>query len=150
MKRFLVGGLVALFGVVSLGLIFPTPAYALECNIDRGSYFLSFPTWDRGLDRVLVQSKDGKTDFCDFDLKDKDIGMTVFTIALNIVDIMLRLVGILAVGFIIWGGIQYILARGEPEKAKKGLDTIIKAAVGLVIAMIAATLVSFIVWSLSK
>ena len=105
---------------------------ALEkCEEANDPDFLSFPRWHRGLE-------------CDADgsirIEGGEIGDIVFKIALNIVDIMLRLIGILAVGFIIWGGIQYILARGEPEKAKNGLNTIIRAAIGMVIAMIAATL----------
>jgi len=102
--------------------------------------FLSFPTWYRGLP-------------CDtdnnIDIKGGEVGPIIFTIALNIVDIALRIAGILAVGFVIWGGFQYVLARGEPEKAKQALDTILKAVIGVVIAMIAAMVVSFVVWRLS-
>jgi hypothetical protein len=107
--------------------------------------FLFFPTWYRGLD-------------CDADAngnisinigQGSDPAKTIFTIALNVVDILLRLVGILAVGFVIYGGIRDITSQGEPEKAKQALDTILKAVIGMVIAMIAAVAVSFIVSRLS-
>ena len=110
----------------------PTDRTAYEkCKEASDPDFLSFPRWHRGLECA----PDGS-----IEIDGGEIGDIVFKIALNIVDIMLRLIGILAVGFIIWGGIQYILARGEPEKAKNGLNTIIRAAIGMVIAMIAATL----------
>jgi ABC-type Fe3+ transport system permease subunit len=116
-----------------------------SCGNDTDSNFLSFPTWYRGLDRTT--DKNGN---CSIDLKDADVGSTIFTIALNVVDIMLRLAGVLATGMVLYGGVRYIMSRGEPEKHKQALDTILKAAIGLVIAMVSALLVTFIVWRLSK
>jgi hypothetical protein len=103
--------------------------------------FLYFPTWYRGLEC----DADGNINIG----QGTDLSTTIFKIALNIIDIALRIAGILAVGFVIWGGFQYVLARGEPEKAKQALDTILKAVIGAVIAMIAAMVVSFVVWRLS-
>jgi hypothetical protein len=101
--------------------------------------FLSFPTWYRGLD-------------CDADGSiniggggSQEVGEIVFIIALNVVDIILRLIGIVAVGFVIWGGFQYIISRGEPERAKNGIVTVRNALVGMGISMVAAIVVSFIV-----
>jgi hypothetical protein len=155
--------------VLGIALLFPSsPAYAAcptgsvedpntgKCVLDTATgsggatagtclasdvNFLYFPTWYRGLD-------------CEADGSIKigqgtDLSTTIFTIALNIIDIALRIAGILAVGFVIWGGFQYVLARGEPEKAKQALNTILKAVIGAVIAMIAAMVVSFVVWRLS-
>jgi len=108
---------------------------------DTDANFLYFPTWYRGLDC----DADGNINIG----QGTDPSKSIFTIALNIIDIALRIAGILAVGFVIWGGFQYVLARGEPEKAKQALDTILKAVIGVVIAMIAAMVVSFVVWRLS-
>jgi hypothetical protein len=98
--------------------------------------FLAFPTWYRGLE-------------CDtngnIDIQGGEVGPIVFTIALNILDIGLRIAGILAVGFVVFGGFQYMTARGEPENAKKGRDTVIKALIGMGIAMVSAFVVAFVV-----
>lgn len=52
--------------------------------------------------------------------------------------------GAVAFLIIIYAGIQYILSRGEPEKTKKARDTIIYAAVGLGIAVLAFSIVTFV------
>ena len=147
-KKFLVSAFVVLFAGAGLGLA--TTAFASatpatgKCD-DGGTLsqrFFSFPTWYRGLP-------------CDtgneINLEGKDIGTdVVFPIALNIIDIALRVVAIMAVGFVIYGGFRYVTSRGEPEQTKKAQDTILKAIIGAVIAMVAAIGVSFIVGRLSS
>jgi hypothetical protein len=118
----------------------PPPTTSPKCG-GSDPDFLSFPTWYRGLDCTSSDSIDIETG--------SEVASIVFTIALNIIDIILRIIGIVAVGFVIWGGFQYIISRGEPERAKSGLVTIRNALVGMVIAMVAAMVVSFIVSRLS-
>ena len=43
----------------------------------------------------------------------------------SILNIVYFIVGIVAVGMIIYAGIQYLTANGEPDKAKKAMNTII-------------------------
>jgi len=69
---------------------------------------------------------------------------SVWLIALAVFEDLLRVAGIAAVVFVIYGGIRYTTSEGEPEHTRAALGTIINALVGLVIAMIAATTVSFI------
>jgi hypothetical protein len=74
--------------------------------------FLSFPTWYRGLEcdaSGSINIGEGT-----------DPSKTVFTIALNVLDIMLRLAGVLAVGFVVFGGFQYmtpVASQKTPRKA---------------------------------
>lgn len=65
-------------------------------------------------------------------------------IALAGADILIRIAAMVAVGFIIYAGFQYMTSNGEAERAKNAKNTIINALVGLVIAIVAATVVSFI------
>ncbi|MCA9331168.1 hypothetical protein KC957_03890, partial [Candidatus Saccharibacteria bacterium] len=65
-------------------------------------------------------------------------------VALAIIQILLRIAGIVALVFTIYGGFRYILSQGEPDATKKAKGTIVGAAVGLVIAMFAATIVGFV------
>lgn len=65
-------------------------------------------------------------------------------IALAGIDMLLRIAGMVAVGFVIYGGIRYVTSQGEPENTKNAMSTIINALIGLVIAFVAAALVSFI------
>ena len=52
--------------------------------------------------------------------------------------------GMLAVGFIIYGAIQYALAHGDPAKAKKGKESIVYAVIGLVVVLLAAVITNFV------
>jgi hypothetical protein len=65
-------------------------------------------------------------------------------IMLAIIEILLRIGAIAAVGYIIYGGFMYMTSQGEPDKAKAAQTTITNAVVGLVIALLATGIVSFI------
>ena len=65
-------------------------------------------------------------------------------IAIAIIELLTRLAGLIAVGFIIWGGIQYTISQGEPEGINNAKSTILNAIVGLVIVVIAIGLVQFV------
>jgi hypothetical protein len=65
-------------------------------------------------------------------------------VLLAIVDDLLRIAGLVAVGFLIYAAIQYITSQGNADQASKAQNTIITALVGLVIAMVAVVFVSFL------
>ncbi len=62
----------------------------------------------------------------------------------NVINIMLFIVGILSVIMVIWGGISYVLSRGDPEKVKNSKNIILYSVVGLIIAIIAFALVNWV------
>lgn len=103
-----------------------------------GGNFLSLPTWYQYLDGtedafgkcVPVIDRSNATDF--------------WLIGLAGIDILLRIVVLVTVGFIIYGGFQYMTSSGEPDRTKKAKDTILNALIGLVIAIVAASVVSFL------
>lgn len=68
----------------------------------------------------------------------------LWLIGLVIIDDLIRVAGMVAVGFIIFGGFQYMTSSGEPDRTKKAKDTILNALIGLVIAIAASSIVSFI------
>ncbi len=68
----------------------------------------------------------------------------LWLIGLAIMDSLLKVAGMVAIGFVIFGGFQYMTSSGEPDKTKKAKDTILNALIGLVIAILATALVSFI------
>lgn len=65
-------------------------------------------------------------------------------ILLAIIDDLLRIAGLVAVGFIIYAAFNFVTSQGNPEDAAKARGTAINALIGLVIAMFAIVLVSFI------
>ena len=64
---------------------------------------------------------------------------------LQIINVLLVVVGILAVIYLIYGGIMYITAGGDAEKANKGRVAITNAIIGIVIIMLALAIYNFVI-----
>lgn len=67
----------------------------------------------------------------------------IWLVALAIIDILLRLVGFLAVLSILIGAIEYIISIGNPEKITSARKRIINSLVGVAIAFSAVAVVTF-------
>lgn len=65
-------------------------------------------------------------------------------IALAILDDLIRVAALVAVGYVIAGGFQYITSQGSPDMTKKAQQTIINALIGVALAVIAASVVAFL------
>lgn len=65
-------------------------------------------------------------------------------VLLAIVDDMLRLAGLAAVIFVIYGGIMYATSQGVPEATAKAQSTVINALIGLVVALFAVVFVTYV------
>jgi hypothetical protein len=66
------------------------------------------------------------------------------SVLLVVADDLLRVAGLVAVAFVIIGGVKYITSQGEPDRTKQARETIINALVGVAIAIVAAAVVSYI------
>ena len=71
-------------------------------------------------------------------------GADLPSIAKTVVNTMLFIVGILAVIMIIFSGIRYITAHGDKGQVESAKNTLIYSIVGLVIAIIAYALVTWV------
>ncbi len=69
---------------------------------------------------------------------------SLLLILLAVIDNLLRIAGMVAVGYIIYGGFRYTTSQGSPDQTAAAQKTIINAVIGLVIALISVALVSFI------
>ena len=65
-------------------------------------------------------------------------------VLLAVVDDLLRIAGLVAVVFVIYGGVMYITSQGNPDQASKAQSTILNALAGLAIALVAIFVVSFL------
>jgi ABC-type Fe3+ transport system permease subunit len=97
-----------------------------------GSSFLGFPTWYEFLPLNADKTPE-LTSISD-----------VWLIVAAVIDILLRVAAIVAIVIVIYGGIQFITSGGDPQKASSARTTITNAIIGLVIAVTAATLVTFV------
>lgn len=62
----------------------------------------------------------------------------------SILSVVFMLAAGIAVIVIIVGGLSYVLSNGDPQKAAKAKDTILYAVIGLVVAIMATTIVGFV------
>lgn len=110
----------------------PAPTLAASgCNTG----FLTFPAWYDGL-------VDGS---CNIESpSNKGISLFVRTIALNIVEMILQLVGYISVGFIIYGGYKYMISAGSSDGISKAKKTIMNAIIGLLLSIFAVAIVNLI------
>jgi len=72
-------------------------------------------------------------------------GLEVWDVAQIVINVALWAIGIIAVGFVIFGGIKYAMSQGDAAKAKNARDTIMYAVIGLIVAILAFVIVNFVV-----
>lgn len=60
------------------------------------------------------------------------------------VAIFIGIAASVALLMIVWGGVKYITSKGDPGATAKARNTIIYAAVGLAISMLAFAIVTFV------
>lgn len=53
----------------------------------------------------------------------------------NIIQVLVTLSGLVAVVFIVWGGIGYITSSGNPEALEKSKKTILYSVIGLTLVL---------------
>ena len=122
--------------------------FAAAC--DKGQLFLGvFPVWYKYLTTEDFTPKAGVTTcriMIDFSSKPNDFWL----IGLGIVDILLRVAGLVAVAFVVYGGFMYMTSQGEPDKTSKAKNTLLNSLIGLTIAIMATVIVTFVGSSLQK
>jgi hypothetical protein len=150
MRRLFVS-LLLILSFMTIPVVLPSSVSAdVAAGCDESSSFLGFPTWYRYLD---IGEKDG--DPCavtgplneEGDLDWRSAGALV---GIAVVEILLRISTIIAVGFVMYGGFRYITSQGEPENTKSARQTIINSLIGLVVSLIATGLVAFIASQLTS
>jgi hypothetical protein len=109
--------------------------FGAACQPGEGGLLL--PTWYKYLEGSTDAT--GACSLLDVNMPD-DLGK----ILLAVVEIMLRLGGIVALFFVIYGGFRYMTSQGESEKTKSARQTIQNAVIGLFISIIATGIVSFV------
>lgn len=110
-------------GILSLGIISPTYATSI-CDNDNVS------------DEVLAANGCPNANADVAELPD---------VVVNILNGIIAVSGLVAVIFVIVGGVQYMTSAGDAGKLKKAKDTIIYAVIGLIICVLAFAIVNFVI-----
>lgn len=80
----------------------------------------------------------------------ENAGMTLEEGIKNVVNVLLFLLGAIAVIMIIIGGIRYATSNGDSGAIKGAKDTILYAVIGLIVAILAYAIVNFVVDAFTK
>ena len=67
----------------------------------------------------------------------------------KVVNIMLFVIGAVAVIMLIYGGVKYVTSGGAQDKVAEAKNTILYAIVGIVVALLAFAVVNFVVTGLA-
>jgi Type IV secretion system pilin len=126
--------------VVLSTLAMTMPAQAKSCTPGASAaFFQPIPTWYHYLE--LDEN-------CE--VKKFDIPGDINKVAIAVIEILLRVSGIIAFGYVVFGGFKYVLSRGNSSETAKARQTIIDAVIGIAITSIATVLVGFLGRALSQ
>lgn len=98
--------------------------------------FLGIPPWYK-----YLETKPGAVDQCAPVLKGIN---DIWLIGLAAIEILTRIAVLIAIAFILYAGIKYSNSRGNTEKVNSAKFTLQDALIGLIIAIIATAVVSFL------
>jgi len=140
---------------VALSIFSMNGIASAACGQDKT--FFGLPTWYKYLEfdqnceikikeRIVTYDSKGKVKKVNDQINFKTIWLILFAV----VEIILRLAGFLAFVFVLVGGFKYVLSQGNPEKTANALQTIKNALIGVIIAIVASQLVSFLVGRLKS
>ena len=68
----------------------------------------------------------------------------VWTIVGNVAYDVMLVVGVVAVGFIIYGGYMFMIAGGDPGKVAKAKNVLTAAVIGLLVSVLATVIINLI------
>ena len=140
----------AMVGAV-LSPIFDTTAYALSSDKicqSREAPILGINPWYKNLLKSTAGGG-GTPDNCEVTMPNdpkggKNVGLFVTVIVLNIIQAALAVVAYVTVFFIIKGGFKYMTSTGSSDGMQSAKKTISNAVIGLVIAILSASIVNAI------
>jgi len=127
-----------------MGIMNAVPAFKIFAQANCQPDFFGIPTWykymklDANCQVVFSSSPNGTAP------TPADFFGNFLLIGLAIIDILLRIGGLVAVAFVIYGGIRYVTSQGEPDKTAQARGTIINALIGMALCVISVALVSFV------
>lgn len=107
--------------------------------------FFGLPTWYHYLNLAGKMQLNPDTDHCEFvSLRQGFQAQDMALVLLAIVDILLRVSALIAIGYVMYGGFRLITAQGDSGGVKSAQQTIWNALIGLGISLAAIGGVSFI------
>ena len=73
-----------------------------------------------------------------------DIPKVVVLILIAVLELLMRISGLIAAGYVIYGAVQYITSQGEPEGITNAKNTITNALIGFAVVMLSIVITQFL------
>lgn len=125
---------------ILIGSVFFMPQNSVSACSQAGRFF-GFPAWYQYLPDLDSDCNVTPHRYNDGTL---NIGATVGAVLLALIEILLRVAGIVAVGFVIYGGMMYTTSQGAPDKLQAARQTLINGLIGIFIAGLAVAIVNLV------
>ena len=103
-----------------------------NANVDHCRYFLGMVSWDCGT--KITEGSPTQT----------ELTQGIWIIALNILSDISVIATYLAIGYVVYGGYQYIFSAGDPAKVVVGKKTLSQAFIGIAIVVSASIILNTI------
>lgn len=139
---------VFLWGLVASFALIATPLFSQSAQAACDKRFLTMPVWYRG----LGPGCDANIEAIPGEHKNigGKLGAAILIVGLNIVEMLMHIASYTAAAFIIVGGFKYMTSMGSPDGNVKGRKTIMNAVIGLIVSMVAITVVSYLVKTMTS
>lgn len=136
--------MVGVLGLTAVGgLVFADGETSKDSGASNCEHsLLGLRPWYSGLemdDKCVIQSPG-----------EEEMPRFVWTIVLNVLADVFIVTGYLAIGFVIYGGMLYIMSAGEPGKVARGKQVLTSATIGLILSILATVIINIITSVLSE
>ena len=128
-----------LIAALSFGFLLQKPASAIDCS--------EYDSNDKQCEKICEEGNTPLSVKISAKCPDAELNeeTSLENRAIGITNAIIAILGILATIIIIYGGFQYMTSAGDSSKTKKAKDTILYAAIGLIICALAAAIVNFVI-----
>lgn len=129
---------------------FASPVAHAQSRVEKcnPTDFLGLSPWYQYLGNKLTADCEIKCfNFIEQGKTDKPCGdgkSDIPLVLLAVVDDLLRIAGLVSIGFVMYGAFQYVISQGDPESTARAQKTVMSALIGVVVAMVAVISISFI------
>ncbi|MBO7717968.1 hypothetical protein J6S37_00525 [Candidatus Saccharibacteria bacterium] len=144
MKRKGIKLIVAILTVVLGGLSLATPTFASKCTgVEAGTQDYIDKECDNPCNVLEENNPAFEALGCG---KNNDETKTQFSgLIINILNGIIAVSGLIAVIYVVIGGVNYMTSAGDSGKTQKARNTILYALIGLVVCVLAFAIVNFVI-----
>lgn len=128
--------------LIGVGALHPVNAFADRCGGDVK--FFGLKPWYAYLDTEELEGRGCVISESNFTTENGTLTVTIWTVALTVLNDILFVGGVIAVVLIIVSGLQFITSAGDAGRAARAKKSLTATIVGLIITLLAQVIVNTI------